>query len=172
MRIRQLKPTYFLDKTLWTKCRAETREFYQGLWLIADDAGWFEWDVASIATELYRFVGVAKRERDVERHAAILQALQPDEPHLILHPCGHAEVPKMPQHQRITDSKKVRSDFDRHRSDRCPAFPRGTPRNPADALPGKERERVGKGKEQVAGAQAQDEPTPFRTAMAANGFRR
>ncbi len=172
MRIRQLKPTYFLDKSLWTRCRAETREFYQGLWLIADDAGWFEWDITSIAAEIYRFVGVAKRERDAARHADILQALQPDEPHLTVHPCGHAEVPKMPQHQRISETKKVRTDFDRHRSGRCPAIPRDFPRDAASSLPGKEREKERKGREQVLGAQAHDdEATTFGAGMAKHGLR-
>lgn len=174
MRIRQLKPTYFLDKTLWTACRAETREFYQGLWLIADDAGWFEWDLTSIAAEIYRFVGVAKRERDANRHAHVLTNLQPDEPHLVIHPCGHAEVPKMPQHQRITDAKKVRTDFDRHRSGRCPATPRGIPRDAAAFPPGKERKEVEERDvtERVGSAQAHDgETTPFRAGMAAAGLK-
>lgn len=181
VRIRQIKPTYFLDKVLWTRCRAETREFYQGLWLIADDAGWFEWDITSIATEIYRFVGVAKRERDAERHAEILEGLQPEDPHLILHVCGHAEVPKMPQHQRISEVKRVRTDFDRHLSGRCPAHPRGTPRDPAASLPGKEREMVRErnGMEMLGSADArvpdgrahrEGAMTSFGDAMARNGY--
>lgn len=168
MRIRQIKPTIFLDKTLMTQCSAATREFYIGLWMYADDAGWFEWDVTKIATEIYRFGGVAKRERDANAHAHILANLEPDAPHLVIHDCGHAEVPKMPQHQRISDAKRVRTDFDRHMNERCPAHPRGKPRIAADPLPGKERvgkeERNGKGMEQVGGAQARNDEEPIRFA--------
>lgn len=175
MRIRQIKPTIFLDKTLMTKCRADAREFYVGLWMIADDAGWFEWDVASIGAELYRFVGVAKRERDANAHAKTLIDLQPDAPHLVIHDCGHAEVPKMPQHQRISDTKRVRTDYDRHLAGRCPAHPRGKPRDDADIPPG-----IGKGKGTVrngtgsAGADAHDEEgaTEFRQRVPRPGLRR
>lgn len=174
VRIRQVKPTIFLDKTLQTACRAETREFYMGLWMIADDAGWFEWDLTSIATEIYRFVGVAKRERDANRHAHILTQLQPDNPHLVIHSCGHAEVPKMPQHQRISEGKKVRTDFDRHRSGRCPAHPRGTPRDAADVPPGKEREKVNgterDGRVGSAQARENDEPS-FRERVPRPGLK-
>jgi len=174
MRIRQIKPTIFLDKALMTRCTAATREFYIGLWMYADDAGFFEWDMTQIATEIYRFVGVAKRERDANAHALVLKGLEPDSPHLVIHECGHAEVPKMPQHQRISDAKRVRTDFDRHMNGRCPAHPRGTPRDAADPLPGIGKERVGKeerngtGMEQVAGAQARtnDEPVSLKDRVA------
>lgn len=178
MRIRQLKPTWFLDKTLQTRCRAGTREFYIGLCMIADDAGWFEWDVTSVATQLYPFVGVAKRERDANLNAHLLTTLEPGAPHLIIHDCGHAEVPKMPQHQRISDSKKVRTDYDHHRSGRCPAHPRGFPRDAADPPPGKERDKE-RGTERngtVGSAQArEDEPTQLHSpaalaAASAGGF--
>jgi hypothetical protein len=171
MRIRQLKPTYYLDKTLWTKATSATREFYQGLWLVADDAGWFEWDVSTIAADIYRFGGVAKRERDANAHARVLLELQPDDPHLVIHPCGHAEVPKMPQHQRITEAKKVRTDYDRHLAGRCPAHPRGKPRDATDSLPGKERVRKGNGTEQVARALTRDEDglSPAQAAALATG---
>lgn len=163
MRIRQIKPTIFLDKTLQTRCRADTREFYIGLWMIADDSGWFEWDLPSIATQIYPFVGVAKRERDANHHAHLLTTLEPDAPHLVIHDCGHAEVPKMPQHQRVSDAKRVRTDYEHHRNGRCPAHPRGVPRDAAISPPGKEQvgkeERNGTGRELVEGAQARETKT-------------
>lgn len=170
MRIRQIKPTLFRDKALM-RCKPETVLFYVGLWCVADDAGWFEWDVAAIGADLFPFAGVTKRERDIERLAAVLQELDPDEPHLRLHGCGHAEVPKMPPHQRISDAKKVRTDYDRHLHGRCPAHPRGFPRDAADPRPGtgteKERGTERDGMEQVAGAQARtnEDGRPSLTAL-------
>ena len=39
MRIRQIKPSWWLDKDLQTRLSADAREFYIGLWMLADDAG-------------------------------------------------------------------------------------------------------------------------------------
>lgn len=111
MRIRQIKPSWWLDKTLRRRSSAEVREFYIGLWMLADDAGWLEWDVTRIAAELYPY-GVCSgglfdgdpvedRETAVAGYAVALAALQPADPHLVIHPCGHAQVPKIVAHQRF-----------------------------------------------------------------------
>jgi hypothetical protein len=142
--------------------------------MLADDAGWFEWDVTSIGAEIYSFVGVARREREVARHAEVLQSLTPDEPHLVLYPCGHAEVPKMPQHQRLAGlTKRVTTDFDRHRT-RCLAPARVSPQVPADPRHGRERKEVGNGTVGNGSALARDviettERTAFGEAMTAAG---
>lgn len=139
MRIRQIKPEWWRDKALMTGVRADTREFYIGLWMTADDAGWFEWDATAIGAEVYPFLPVTRREREVERHGSLLESLEPIAPHLVRHPCGHAEVRKMPQHQRISREKRVTTHFDRHRIRCLPAPSRGEPLPPASSRTGKER---------------------------------
>lgn len=133
MRIRQVKPSWFTDKAIQTGLRAEAREFYIGLWMIADDDGWFEWDPDAIGVALYGFLPVGRRDGLIERHSKSLAELSPDAPHLVIHPCGHAQVPKMSQHQRISDAKRITSDHRRHTEGRCPlpAGRRGTPRDAA-----------------------------------------
>ncbi|MHB8398407.1 MAG: hypothetical protein ACYDCI_05660 [Candidatus Limnocylindrales bacterium] len=149
MRIRQLKPSWFTDKALQIGVRSDTREFYIGLWMLADDDGWLEWDVDAIGVGLYGFLSLGRRTVLIERHAAALQALTPESPHLVLYPCGHARVPKMPQHQRVSDARRVVSDHQRHDAGRCPvpAPSRGEPRSSAERPGGNGtvRERNGTG---------------------------
>lgn len=110
MRIRQIKPSWWLDKDLRTRLNADAREFYIGLWMVADDGGWFDWDVTRIAAELYPYgtngAGLfdtdpfVKREQDVAAWGAMLAGMCPARPHLVIYPCGHARVPKIADHQR------------------------------------------------------------------------
>ena len=134
MRIRQIKPTYWLDKDLQTRMRADAREFYIGLWMLADDAGWLEWDVTRVGAELYPYRSSAARERFVATAAAALQALCPADPHLVIEDCGHARVPKIVEHQKF-GGRPVYTVRDAHA--------RGCARMRADARPG----RVGDGRE-------------------------
>jgi hypothetical protein len=106
-RIRQIKPSWFLDKELRKGTTADAREFYIGLWMLADDAGYIVWDEERIAAELYPFDPIARRERNVGKWADVLERLSPDEPHLIVWDCGHARVPKMPGHQRIAGTQTL-----------------------------------------------------------------
>jgi hypothetical protein len=111
MRIRQIKPSWWLDKDLRTRLSADAREFYVGLWMLADDDGWLDWDLTRIAAELYPY-GVnggglfdgdpfEARERLVTGWAQALGALDQRHPHLIVYECGHARVPKIVEHQRF-----------------------------------------------------------------------
>jgi hypothetical protein len=104
-RIRQIKPSWFLDKDLRRGTTADAREFYIGLWMLADDAGYLAWDVERIGAELYPFDPITRRERNVEKWAAVLERLDPAEPHLIVWDCGHGRVPKMVKHQRIAGNQ-------------------------------------------------------------------
>jgi hypothetical protein len=104
-RIRQIKPSWFLDKTLRRGTNADTREFYIGLWMLADDAGYLVWDVERVAAELYPYDHDKRRERNVLRWGESLMALEPEDPHLVVWDCGHARVPKMPGHQRIAGNQ-------------------------------------------------------------------
>ena len=104
-RIRQIKPSWFLDKELRRGTTAEAREFYVGLWMLADDEGWLNWDVERIAAELYPYDGLTRRERNVVKWAVQLMTLCPDKPHLVVYDCGHAWVPNMKQHQRVAGTR-------------------------------------------------------------------
>jgi hypothetical protein len=104
-RIRQIKPSWFLDKELRRGTTADAREFYIGLWMLADDEGWLVWDVERIAAELYPYEAFARRERNVVKWAGVLMALAPEAPHLKLYTCGHACVPHMKQHQRVAGTR-------------------------------------------------------------------
>lgn len=106
MRIRQIKPSWWLDKPL-RRLTADVREFYIGLWQLADDAGWLGWDVERIAAELYPYASVSHRERNVANWSVRLAELEPDSPHLVIWSCGHAQVPKMAGHQRITGKQSL-----------------------------------------------------------------
>lgn len=173
MRIRQVKPSWFTDKALQTGLSAEAREFYIGLWMLADDDGWLEWDEDAIGVAVYGFLGLPKRERLIAKHSLALMELTPDAPHLLMHGCGHSQVPKMPQHQRVSDSKRVTTDHRRHIEGRCPipALPRGEPRGAASPPPGKELvvERNGTGNTRER--DHEDGEPSFQDKAAAYGFR-
>jgi hypothetical protein len=144
MRIRQVKPSWWLDKTLRKALSADEREFYIGLWMQADDAGWFVWDIERVAAELYPYTGVSHRERNVAKWAAHLVAVQPDSPHLELWSCGHAQVPKMAGHQRITGKQTV-SIKEKHMA--CRDAVRLSEPLPDDVSPGRVGNTVGNGTE-------------------------
>ncbi len=143
MRIRQIKPEWWLDKQLRRGTTAEQREVYVGLWMIADDDGWLTWDVERIAAELFPFDSPARRERLVRVAAERLQALDPDDPHLVLLDCGHARVPKLVRHQRF-GGRPVYTVRDAHARGCAPmrADARESSQMPQDARPG----RVGNGR--------------------------
>ena len=167
MRIRQIKPSYWLDKDLHVSLTAGQREFYIGLWMLADDGGGLEWDVTRIGAELYPYRSVRRRERDVTVAATALAELAPDAPHLLILDCGHARVPKLVDHQRF-GGRPVLSVRDAHA--------RTCARLSADARPG----RVGKGRERNVtvgngSARADDAAEPssgaFGESMAAAGIK-
>lgn len=140
-RIRQIKPSWFLDKELRRGSTAEAREFYVGLWMLADDEGFLIWDVERVAAELYPYDPTTRRERNVAKWAGQLMALSPTNPHLVVYDCGHGYVPKMKQHQRVagTRSEGIRNA---HR-DRCRDVSRRT--SLQVATPSHGRELVGVG---------------------------
>lgn len=143
-----MKPSWFTDKAIQTGLRADTREFYLGLLMLADDDGWLEWDEDAIGVALYGFLSYSRRAGLIAKHAMALMSLTPESPHLLMHGCGHSQVPKMPQHQRVSDAKRVMTDHRRHVEGKCPRGPaaprgearedgsRGVPRGPAAPPPG------------------------------------
>ena len=148
MRIRQVKPAFWSDAKL-AELPESTRLFYIGLWMIADDAGWFRWDAVEVSRDLYGYETRGRRERRV---TAMFESLTLDE-RVVLYPCGHAEIPRMPDHQRLSGpTKQVQTTLNEHQKRCRPALPRTSPQVPANPRPernGKEQEqgteRIGKG---------------------------
>lgn len=177
MRIRQVKPAFWSDERIadWTPA---CRLFYIGLWMQADDTGWLRWDTPRMAAELYPFDGRAKRERDVAAFADRIEATG----RLLRYPCGHAFIPRLVDHQRLSVSTKQVKTFQKEH-DACMKSPAGTRGDPTDTRvspPG-----IGNGTGTVLGtvrdgtdvvtAPAREvsrgaEPTEFDEGMAAAGY--
>lgn len=70
-RIRQIKPSFFKDPDM-AALTPPVRLFYVGLWCLADDAGYYRWDVAEVGIELFGFDGPAggRRPRAATRPAS------------------------------------------------------------------------------------------------------
>ena len=138
MRIRQIKPAFWSDSRL-AELPEATRLFYVGLWMVADDAGWFRWDPVEVARDLYGYEGRAKRERRAVTMFDALAAIG----RVRAYPCGHAEVPRLAGHQHLAGmTKQVRSSFNEHLKgcvSQLPAETRGDPQLPATPRLGKER---------------------------------
>lgn len=173
-RIRQIKPSWFLDKELRRGTTADAREFYIGLWMLADDEGWLSWDVERVAAELYPYEGFARRERNVVKWAEQLMTLNPTAPHLAIYTCGHAWVPKMKVHQRVAGTRSEGTSK-AHR-DTCRDVRRRTSLQVATASHGSSGGNSGERNVEggtVAPGRAPDGGAPgseFDRGMAANGY--
>jgi hypothetical protein len=55
VRVRLIRPAYWTDTDLHTRLTADQREFYVGLWMLADDDGYVSWDVDRVGAELYPY---------------------------------------------------------------------------------------------------------------------
>lgn len=142
MRIRQVKPAFWSDARIAALPPA-ARLFYIGLWMEADDAGWLRWDAPQIANELYGYESRRRRERDAETFLALLV----DTGRVVVHECGHVEIPTMTTHQHLSASTKQVRTFQREHA-ACgdsPQTPAETREDPP--LPG----RKGKGSVNVNG---------------------
>ena len=130
MRIRQVKPEFWRDEHLGDLSDT-ARLVYVGLWMQADDAGWFRENLTEIAADLFPFSSRATRERKVSTSLSALLSLG----RIVSHPCGHTFIPKMAEHQRFSaPDKRVYSVSRQH--EKCsstvtPAGTRGSPRFPA-----------------------------------------
>lgn len=132
MRIRQVKPAFWADARI-AALPAPARLFYIGLWMMADDAGWLRWDPSQIANELYGYESRRKRERDVETFLALLVEAK----RVVVHDCGHVEIPTLTSHQHLSvASKQVRSIWKEHADCGVPNSPpaetRDDPPTPAE----------------------------------------
>lgn len=113
MRIRQVKPEFWSDAKM-LPCPAWLRLFYIGLWMEADDAGWLRWDPEQIAMDILRDLSVTKAVARASEGGDKLVAMG----RLRILPCGHAEVPKLADHQRLAGAtRRVYTYRDEHK--RC-----------------------------------------------------
>lgn len=142
MRIRQVKPEFWRDEHLGDLSDT-ARLVYIGLWMQADDGGWFRENVTEIAADLFPFCSRATRERKVSTSLSVLLSLG----RIVSHPCGHTFIPKMTEHQRFAAPEKRVYTFARQH-EKCPAevIPagtRGSPRFPATVRSGQVRSGTG-----------------------------
>ena len=108
MRIRQVRPEFFTDPVLG-RLSNDARLVYIGLWCIADDAGWLEWDVEHIAAMLSPYQSVQVRTRTTRRAVETLVGAG----RVVLHDCGCALIPRLADHQKIGGNKSF-TVRDRH----------------------------------------------------------
>ena len=100
MRIRQIRPEFFTDP-ITGRLSAATQVVYIGLWCVADDAGWLDWDVAAIGAVLYPYRTVGSREGLITKAAVELAKVG----RLIVMECGCARIPTLAGHQKIGGNK-------------------------------------------------------------------
>src|SRR3990167_5138394 len=95
MRVRVVRPEFWSDSKM-AALPIPVRMTYIGLWQIADDAGYLEWDAKAIAADLYRYEPPRRRETmGVYNRDRLLEASR-----IRLLPCRrHAVIPSLPQHR-------------------------------------------------------------------------
>lgn len=90
-----IRPAYWTDADLHTRLTAEVREFYIGLWMLADDAGYVSWDVDRVGAEMYPYVPHTERVANLRAWLVEL-----GEDHARLLDCGrHVLVPNLSKNQ-------------------------------------------------------------------------
>lgn len=129
MRIRQVKPEFWSDAKMYG-LPLEYKLVFIGLWNEADDSGWLKWDLDQIAVDLFRDMPPDEAIALLKRAGKALSGRK----RLRILKCGHAQIPRLPHHQRLAGpTKQVHTFFTEH-SERCAtnrARPRGFPRDPA-----------------------------------------
>lgn len=87
----------------------DVRLFYIGLWCVADDAGWIEWNTATIGADLFPYSPRQEREAAITSWAQALEGSR----RIVRHGCGCVSIPTLPTHQRIGGNKSTTA-YDRH----------------------------------------------------------
>jgi hypothetical protein len=144
MRVRLIRPAYWTDADLHTRLTAEQREFYIGLWMESDDAGFVAWDVDRIGAELFPFEVLDWRRVHIP---AFLEAIKP---HACLLECGaHVFIPTLSRHQ--SPPKPSFSNRKAHEACMLHVAPAGTSGGHVEPA-GTSTGREGKGREYEGGA--------------------
>lgn len=150
-RIRQIKPAFFKDPDM-ADLSPSVRLFYIGLWTLADDAGYYRWDVAEVGVELYGFDARHRREAHaIEYRDVLVKAKRV----VVFDDCPHLFIPTFVQHQRFAGPTRRVLTYEREHlaCPRIPAETRGSPPLPAETRSGigigtvgeLERKGIGKG---------------------------
>lgn len=158
MRVRLIRPAYWTDADLHTRLSADAREFYIGLWMEADDAGYVSWDLDRIGADLYPYRPLGWRRRSLAKWIEGLAI----NGHIRVLECGaHAVIPNLPKYQ-----SPPKPSFQNQRAhDSClrqmaPAGAAGRQRAPAQegGLVGKEGKGIEGGSRRATnGASTDDE---------------
>lgn len=159
MRIRQVKPEFWSDPV--TARLSDTAQLlYIGLWNVADDAGFLVWEPDTIGAHLRPYETPRRRVKRIEAAAAeLVEAGRMD-----MLECGHAVIPTLPVHQRLSGgSRRVLTEQTKHETRRCPRMSaelRGSPGKAAQV--GNGIGTVGNGRERngSAGAREQEPRDP------------
>lgn len=142
VRIRQVKPEFWTDPVT-ARLTDAARLFYIGLWNLADDDGFLVWDQESIGATLFPYETPRRRVTRINRSGGELVEAE----RLVVYACGHAEVPTLKVHQRLSGpTKRVQTESRKHASRQCPhipAPPRGSSHLPATEQGTGNRERNG-----------------------------
>ena len=155
-----IRPSYWTDADLHTRLTAEQREFYIGLWMEADDAGYVAWDIDRLGAELYPFRSYTWRLKKLPQWLALLGAS-----HARMLACGkHVLIPNLSRHN--SPPKPAYTVRKAHESCLSHVAPHGTTGDHM-APGGTSTVREGKGRDMKEGAQpraiADDgETTEFR----------
>ena len=89
-----IRPAYWTDADLHTRLTADVREFYIGLWMESDDAGYIAWDVDRIGADLYPYRPLTWRRAHLPKYLAALNS------HIVTLACGqHIVVPALTRYQ-------------------------------------------------------------------------
>ena len=146
-----IRPAYWTDADLHIRLTADQREFYIGLWMLADDAGYVAWDAERVGAELYPYRSPAWRSK---RLGPWLEALGAE--HARLLDCGkHVQIPNLPKYQSPPKpSNQVQRQHDACIHQRAP---RGTTGDHMAPAQGFSREGVGRGLEGRAAARDIDD---------------
>lgn len=97
MRVRMIRPAYWTDADLHTRLSADCREFYIGLWMESDDAGFVDWEPDRIGADLYPFRALSWRRRMLNRWLAELSVN------------GHIQLLECGRHLLVTNLTKYQS---------------------------------------------------------------
>lgn len=155
MRIRSIKPVFWRDRDL-ARIGDEARLFYIGLWMQADDAGYFRWNTDEIGADLYPFLPEGQRRKKIDRAVQAIGAMEGVERLQVL-PCGHARLTRFLDHQKPGGGSRITTWAVAH--ERCLKALSGQVRTSPDisGVVGRDGTKDGTGQDGIGHAGARDE---------------
>ena len=160
MRARLVRPDFW-DDSLVAQLPDSVRLFYIGLWCVADDAGYMEWDFAKIGAVLMPYRAVAARERLAAKYGAAL--VDADERVRVLE-CGkHAVIPSLVRHRIAGGNKSERTREAHERCRYVQVRTQSTDKSRSESLSPSSSESVSGRRGALV--------SPFGERMAANGLK-